>query len=508
MFWITPAPLNLFRAMIAMIMLSAAPLWSQGIPDDWVLVWSDEFEEDGALDPSKWTYDLGRGNGGWGNNEVQTYTNSLDNVRVEDGRMVIEVHQDMSSGRPAYTSGRVLTRGLQSWQYGRFEARIRLPKTTGTWSAFWMLATDAILREAFWPDNGEIDIMEHVGYEEDTLFHAARGSVPDNIHATLHTANRNHLSSTGLGDKMFLATATEEFNTYALNWTEAGMEFEVNGVVFFTVDREPGVPVRNPPDDITPYWPFDQRFHLIFNVAVGGSWGGHFNEGFYPGVSPYGPLGIDHNGEWPQRMEVEYVRVYGPPPFSNPLPVPGRLEADAFARESGMRIRHSNEGESAFHLGEISAGNYVEYEIQVNRSADYQLQARYSAGGSNGRISVHLNGEPLSEEGVALPSTGGSQTWQTLSLGEVYLPQGLHTLRLEMEQGGFQLARLELAADLPTHWGQWEIPGNGFVNTGDWLGLLNVHSAPWIYSPAQGWLYFPLEPEAGESGSWVYVPRP
>lgn len=275
----------------------------------WNLVWSDEFDVDGHPNPANWDYDLGAG--GWGNSEIQTYTNSLDNARVEDGRLIIEVHQDTESTRTSYTSARLVTRGLHAWQYGRIEFRARLPKTTGTWSAVWMLSEDAIFDGAYWPDNGEIDILEHVGYEEDPLFHAVHGSVPNNIHGTLHTQMRNHLTSTGLGGSTSLQSATEEFNTYALVWLEDRIEFEVNGTVYQTIYKAATLPVRNPPEDISPYWPFDQPFHLILNIAVGGDWGGHFNTGYYP-ESPYGPLGIDHNGTWPQRMEIEYIRVYEP----------------------------------------------------------------------------------------------------------------------------------------------------------------------------------------------------
>lgn len=274
----------------------------------WRLVWADEFDVDGPPNPQNWTYDLGAG--GWGNQEIQTYTDSLDNARVEDGRLIIEVHRDTEESRASYTSARILTRGLHSWQYGRIEFRARLPRTTGTWSAVWMLSENAIFPGAFWPDNGEIDILEHVGYEEDPLYHAARGFVPDNVHSTLHTQMRNHISSSGIGGKTRVPDATEAFNTYAINWFEDRMEFEVNGEVYMTIRKEDHIPRRNPPDELWPYWPFDQPFHLILNIAVGGMWGGVFNNSFYPDSSPYGPLGIDHQGEWPQRMEVEYVRVF------------------------------------------------------------------------------------------------------------------------------------------------------------------------------------------------------
>lgn len=334
----------------------------------WQLVWADEFDVDGPPNPANWDYDLGAG--GWGNNEIQTYTNSLDNARVEDGRLIIEVHQDRETSRNAYTSARLVTRGLHSWKYGRIEFRAKLPKTTGTWSAVWMLSEDAIFDGAYWPDNGEIDIMEHVGYEEDPLFQEIYGSAPPNIHGTLHTNLRNHLTSTGLGGSTLVESATDEFNTYAVVWLEDRIEFEVNGNVYYSVHKDQILPARNPPEDISPFWPFDQRFHLIMNVAVGGSWGGHFNTGYYPD-SPYGPLGIDHDGEWPQRMEIEYIRVYQP----------------------------------------------------------------------------------------------------------------------------------------ATEWMGYPMRGDGYVDTGSWLGPVNTSHAPWLYSADFGWFAAP-EQAADENGGWIYIPAP
>ena len=303
----------LFANLIAALCLGGAA-WAGSVPAGWELVWADEFDVDGPPNPENWTYDLGAG--GWGNNEVQTYTDDPENVRVEDGRLIIEVHQITDGRTPRYTSARLVTHGLHAWQYGRFEIRARVPRTTGTWPAIWMLSEDSIFPGAFWPDNGEIDIMEHVGYELDPLFHEVYGGLPPNIHGTLHTKFRNGMPTTGspIGSSILLPTASDEFHTYTLVWTEEGMEMDVDGQVYFSITKESLIPARNPPppEEIFEIWPFDQPFHLLLNVAVGGSWGGHFNSEFYPGISPYGIDGIDHEGEWPQRMEVEYVRVYAP----------------------------------------------------------------------------------------------------------------------------------------------------------------------------------------------------
>lgn len=278
-------------------------------PAGYELVWADEFDYTGAPDPAKWTHEIG--GGGWGNNEKQVYTDSLDNSRADGEKLIIEVQQDNEGRTPNYTSARLVTRGMGEWKYGRIEARAKMPTATGTWSAIWMLAAEDIYGDNYWPDNGEIDILEHVGYEEDPLFKAIKNDPQlPNVHSTLHTIKRNHLSGQGIGESTFVPDATSAFHVYGMTWTEDKLEFDVNGVVYHTVLKEDVVPQRNPPDDPWEFWPFKEKFYLILNIAIGGNWGGHFNSTIYPEDSPYGTNGIDHDAVWPQRMEVDYIRVY------------------------------------------------------------------------------------------------------------------------------------------------------------------------------------------------------
>ncbi len=330
-----------YPPILGLLLLAAAPALKSAIPPGMTLVWSDEFEYTGAPDPAKWVHEIG--GGGWGNREVQVYTDLLENSRVEDGRLIIEARQHREGTRtPTYTSARLITRGLGQWQYGRMEARIKLPGETGTWAAFWMLAYDRLYGTALWPDNGEIDIVEHVGYEEDPLFKSLRGdpALP-NIHGTLHTYMRNGRDNRGIGGSTFVATASSAFHTYAVNWSEDRIAFEVDGMVYRTVLRSELVPARNPPDDPWQYWPFNQRFFLILNVAVGGEWGGHFNSTYYPDRSPYGTDGIHHDGVWPQRMEVEYVRVYAHTGEWKGLAVDAHGNADAGAWLGRINVSHA-----------------------------------------------------------------------------------------------------------------------------------------------------------------------
>ena len=235
----------------------------------WKLVWCDEFEEDGRPAAAKWRYETG--GGGWGNQEKQTYTRKRQNARVEEGHLIIEVRKEGSS----YTSARLNSE--VSWTYGRFEIRAKLPSGRGTWPAIWMLASQDRYGAQYWPHNGEIDIMEHVGYE------------PGVVHASIHTEAFNHTENTQRTSEVRVPDAPSEFKVYAMEWTPEEIRAFVDGERYFTFKNRASYTWRE--------WPFDQDFHLLLNIAVGGTWGGA--EGIDPSI-------------FPQQMVVDYVRVYQP----------------------------------------------------------------------------------------------------------------------------------------------------------------------------------------------------
>ncbi|MBM7556747.1 RICIN domain-containing protein [Halanaerobacter jeridensis] len=235
----------------------------------WRLVWSDEFNYHGLPDSSKWGYDVGAGK--WGNNELQYYTeNRSENARVENGKLIIEARRDYYGGRD-YSSARLVTENKADWKYGRIEVRAKLPSGRGTWPAIWMLPTDWVY--GGWPDSGEIDIMEHVGYN------------PTKIYGTVHTAAYNHMKGTQKSGNVDGGSWESSFHTYAIDWYRDRIDFFVDDNLYYSFSKHGG----------SAEWPFDQRFYLILNIAVGGDWGGV--EGVDPNI-------------WPQRMEVDYVRVY------------------------------------------------------------------------------------------------------------------------------------------------------------------------------------------------------
>jgi beta-glucanase (GH16 family)/glycerophosphoryl diester phosphodiesterase len=253
------------------------------------LVWSDEFNYKGKPDSTKWANDYGF----VANHEEQYYTENLKNVRVEDGYLMIEAHKEKISNKDykseafknknwlnyiseidtaQYTSARLKTEGLASWKYGRIEVKAKLPKGLGLWPAIWMLGENR--KQVGWPESGEIDIMEHVGFS------------PDSIFGTIHTKAYNHTIGTQRGKKIFIEKPYDNFHVFALEWTSEKMDFILDDLVFYHFENE---------HKTTAEWPFDQKFHLILNVSVGGMLGGQ--------------KGID-DSVFPQQMLVDYVRVF------------------------------------------------------------------------------------------------------------------------------------------------------------------------------------------------------
>lgn len=232
-------------------------------------IWSDEFDYTGAPDPSKWGYDIG--GGGWGNNELEYYTNSTNNAKVENGKLTITARPE-SMGNMNYTSARLVTKNKGDFLYGRVEVSAKLPAGRGTWPAIWMLPTDWAYGD--WPKSGEIDIMEHVGYD------------PNNVLFSVHTQAYNHSIGTQKSGGLNIPTALTAFHKYRMDWTPYAVRgYYDDQLVFTFVNEGKGYA----------YWPFDKRFHILMNLAVGGNWGG--------------AQGVDASA-FPASMEIDYVRVY------------------------------------------------------------------------------------------------------------------------------------------------------------------------------------------------------
>jgi beta-glucanase (GH16 family) len=239
----------------------------------WELVWQDEFEGD-SINPDNWTYDIG--GWGWGNGEAQYYTSQPENARVENGLLVIEARFERFEDS-YYTSARLKTQELQEFQYGRIEARIKVPQGKGVWPAFWMLGSDFDRNpdnpiESNWPDAGEIDIMEYIGKE------------PDLVMGTVHGPGYSGALGLGRWNRQDYEIA-DEFHTYAIEWNYDGISWFYDGEKYFTLNRE---------DVGNREWVFDKEFFILLNLALGGQLAG--------------PIGLET--EFPSNVYVDYVRVY------------------------------------------------------------------------------------------------------------------------------------------------------------------------------------------------------
>ncbi len=249
----------------------------------WKLIWSDEF--DGAtINSSFWSFETGTGTYGWGNNELQYYTNRLENAKIENGMLVITARQESNGGRN-YTSARIKTQGKKSFKYGKIEARMKLPVGKGSWPAFWMLGDNITF--VGWPKCGEIDIMEHVNNDP-------------SVYGTIHYDDNGHISKGGNS-----ATDVTQFHVYSIEWDANIIKWFVDGKQYYSVYIVNGV---NSTEE------FLNPFFIILNLAIGGNWPG----------SPDGSM------QFPVSMYVDYVRVYelvtSVEEFENEIPVEFRLE--------------------------------------------------------------------------------------------------------------------------------------------------------------------------------------
>ena len=255
---------------LAYFLLNIWAMFPAAAHSSYQMVWHDEFEQAGTPDPGKWNHEIG--GWGWGNNELQNYTGRLENARVENGLLVIEARKESFEGN-TFTSAKLTTRGLASWKYGRFEIRAKLPKGRGTWPAIWMMPVNKTYSETLWPDNGEIDIMEHVG------------SSPNLLLACLYSKEFNWMKGNGKTGTLEVPGLEEDFHLFSLEWTPEFATMAVDGIPYNHAVN---------PQTSWEAWPFSHDFYLILNLAVGG-YGGQ--------------RGIDET-VFPQKFLVDYVRVF------------------------------------------------------------------------------------------------------------------------------------------------------------------------------------------------------
>jgi beta-glucanase (GH16 family) len=460
--------------------------------DEWQPVWCDEFDTDGLPDSTKWSYDVG--GGGWGNQELQYYTeNDLDNARVVDGNLYITAIKE-TIGTNQYSSARLVSKYRGDWEYGRIQIRAKMPSGRGLWSALWMLPTD--WRYGGWPDSGEIDIMEYVGYDK------------DRVYGTIHTGAYNHNLGTQIGFNKMIPNVETEYQLYEMIWEPGKIDLYINGerFAYFGYNPNSNIDIEN-----SDAWPFDERFHLIMNIAVGGTWGGS--------------QGID-TSIFPQSMVVDYVRVYQkdyagmdqavPSPITgltlqkatnnsvqvkwnhatddvmvkqydvffngllkgsttvngllvtklnpeteytidviavdfddnrsdnvslivNTLPVPTVLDiiqAEFYTDMSGIKLGDALDEGGGKYVGWIDTGDYLTYQLRVEEAGTYTITYRVASESSGGEIKFNLLSNLAT---TVIPTTGGWQVWTDVTSTEFNLPAGVYTFRVTASSGGFNL---------------------------------------------------------------------
>jgi beta-glucanase (GH16 family) len=402
----------------------------------WTPYWADEFEGT-QLNLTVWEPMTGTGTAyglpaGWGNNELQYYTNFADNVSVSGGTLKITARQQNFGGR-SYTSARIRSLGNVDFKWGRVEARMKIPGTSGVWPAFWMLPTNSPY--GGWAASGEIDIMEST-------------NAADRIHGTIHFGDNFPNNASNGGSIQTGIDYAQGFHVYAVEWDPNQIRWYLNGQLYHTVDAAQWYSVAASSNARAP---FDHPFHMILNVAVGGNW----------------PGDPDGSAQYPQTMEVDYVRVFRreQAPFgASPIAIPGLIEAehydqgypgeafqDATIGNTGGSLRSDDVdlqvcSEGGFNVGWIENGEWMEYTVNVASSGTYTLETRVATPSPAGSFHFLVDGV-VATGAVAVPNTGGWQNWVTTNT-EIELAAGVRTLRFVRNNSasGFNINWFRLTA--------------------------------------------------------------
>ena len=423
----------LHRALVPAALLAA--LASEALPqgENWTLVWQDEFNGP-AIDLSHWTHEVNAWGGG--NNELQYYTARPQNSFIQDGKLVIRAIKETFTGPEGtrgYTSARLNTRYKGDWTYGRFEARAKLPDGQGLWPAFWMLPSD--FDYGGWAASGEIDIFE------------LRGENPTELTSAIHYGG-SWPANTYTSASRFGPDLSQDFHTYAIEWEEGVIRWYFDDILYSTR---------------TDWWsaggpypaPFDRRFHILLNVAVGGN----FVQD-PPADATY----------FPKQMEVDYVRVYRrgePTPYLGvPAQLPGRIQAEdydvggqgftyndstpqniggAYRPAEAVDLQPTTDTGGGHNIGWVTPGEWTRHSI-VSEGGAMTMRVRVASnnGGGSLRVILDVGGQQVTVGPFTFGVTGGWQSWRTLESEPFELPAGTGSARFEVLSGEFNLNWIEL----------------------------------------------------------------
>ncbi|MDF2698945.1 MAG: glycoside hydrolase family 16 [Haloplasmataceae bacterium] len=471
---------------------------------DWEPVWCEEFDYEGLPELTKWTIE-NKGDG-FGNNELQFYTKRPENVNVEDGELTITVKKEQFVNRN-YTSAKLMSRGKGDFLYGKFEVKAKLPEGKGTWPAIWMMPSES--KYGGWPNSGEIDIMEHVGYDMNTIV------------GTVHTGNYNHTKGTQVGKSIELDDVVDYYHIYTIEWDPTGIKWFVDGVQYHEFKNDE---IKNP-DNSSGNWPFDQEFYLILNVAFGGNWGGaqgidpNFIESRmvvdyvrvfqkdYESIDEENPTdvlgyqtvtnlpsntkiswdkstddtGIDH---YEIYLDQEYIGNTSAPTYifteldpltdyelkviavdfvgkmTNPTTysftsgdytsIPNKINASDYTEMRGIQLQSTSDVGGGQNVAYIDSGDYLLYKLKVSETGNYRIKFRVASTSSSREIQLYdysNNIETLLTK-VTFNSTGGWQNWQTVDgIDSFNLEQGIVTIKVKAITNGFNLNWIEFVKE-------------------------------------------------------------
>lgn len=362
--------------VISSLMVSAfIPTVTAKADTGWNLAWSDEFNGT-SINTSNWKYETG--GDGWGNNELEYYTNRSENARIENGNLVIEARKENYSGMN-YTSARLKSQGLKNWTYGKVEARMKLPAGQGVWPAFWMLGEN--ISQVSWPKCGEIDIMEHINNESA-------------IHGTIHwdsTGNNTHAQYGAASPNIDVT----QYHVYSIEWDASSIKWFVDGTQYLEA---------NIANNINGTEEFHKPFFILFNLAIGGNWPGNPD-----GSTPF-----------PAKMYVDYVRVYQHGD-NNPTPaVPSGLSAAASNQSSINVSWNASSGATGYDLkvdnNIISnvTSPYVNSGLTENSTHTYAVRAKNANGTSSWSNSISATTKASSN-----PTTGSWAPNTAYKVGDI-----------------------------------------------------------------------------------------
>jgi beta-glucanase (GH16 family) len=405
--------------MIFMLIVSLIPNVNAHADTTWNLVWSDEFNGSG-INTSNWVFDTGTGSGGWGNNELEYYTNRPENARIENGNLLIEARKEAYGGM-GYTSARMKTKGLRQFTYGKIEARMKLPKGQGIWPAFWMLGSN--IDQVGWPKCGELDIMENVN----------NGS---NIYGTIHWDKSGHQYYTGQSSTIDVT----QYHVYSVEWDASSIKWFVDGVKYW----EANITINDTEE-------FHRPFFILLNLAVGGQWPG----------SP------DGTTEFPAKMYVDYVRVYqkgGTTPSTQVATPTFNLASGTYDSAQNVSISTATPGATIRYTtnGSEPNENSIQYTTPINVASTKTIKAKAFKVGLASSLTAVATYTIKSSGGTGnLPST----TWYLFNQKVA----GVNTISENIQTGKSSVSGWQPIKAISTTQNVWTTPvTNGTYRNGNW----------------------------------------